>query len=217
MSGWGRWLAEHKLALAACGLGGLGLLVSIYQLSRPWDWGTVPEWIGGIGTAAAFLVVAVGFRHEMAKSDLAQQDRADTAAREADAREREATARERQAAIERRRDASGVWFDVKHREEALDHWIVVCAAANNGTAPAYEPHVAKLIEDRVDSMRTTVGGRPVPTLMPGDDLEIYAEETSEQAEVGSSANLYVLVFRDPTGRVFTRSATGTLYELDERN
>jgi hypothetical protein len=28
---------------------------------RTWGWGTVPDWVGGVGTAAAFLIAALGY------------------------------------------------------------------------------------------------------------------------------------------------------------
>jgi hypothetical protein len=28
---------------------------------RTWDWGSVPDWVGGVGTAAAFIIAALGY------------------------------------------------------------------------------------------------------------------------------------------------------------
>jgi hypothetical protein len=197
---WDRYTSDLACFFAALALI-FGLVAGVQRVQlhdrHLWvDWGTVPEWIAGIGSLIAFgaLLVAVW---EWRSGQVERRDR------EAD--------QARLIIVEPVKPAAdGVGSLVWYQNDEPAPYLVVC---NHSTTPVFNLQVASLDENGEGTLvwlSRKVGGkmrypRLVPVLRPNDATEELMVASGSMGLTGIEAITFT--FTDAAGRDWSRTGT----------
>jgi hypothetical protein len=166
------------------------------------DLGSIPDWIAGIGTVAAFFVALLLFRRQMNELRDADEGRQRAQATQISAWCKEETQSDGSAAQWLRlRNGSG---------EPVYQCAALFASANNETWTAQNHDEWQAAINRSGA---SYGARGTMVLAPGETTNWVVEDTELQSARGAIVPVF-LIFRDAHGTSWSRSPRGVLLRFD---
>jgi hypothetical protein len=166
------------------------------------DWGSIPDWIAGIGTAAAFFIALLLFRRQLNEFRDAEESR-----RRAQATHISAWCKEE----EQPDGSSSRWLRLRNgSEEPVYQCAALFASANNATWTAQDHGEWQAA---ISSSTASYGARGTMVLAPGETARWMVEDGELRSARGAIVPVF-LIFRDAQGTSWSRSPRGTLLRFD---